>query len=286
MFQSMTGFVSYLFVIDNINFNIVIKTTNHKFFEAKIKIPLFLNNEEHKIKDILKNKIKRGYIDFSIKETNTLKSISNKINEPVLENYIRIINKIKKNHTNLSYPSITDLISLPDVYENNYKVTNLSSFYKHLNTLVNKLILMQSKEGSFLKIEINKYLNEINKNIKLIKEKNKNILKDNIKKYKNILKELLDSNKIDENRILIEAGIISTKLDIAEELCRLNSHIKQFKEFIKKEEIIKGRTLDFIIQEMHREINTIGSKTYTCTKEIVVLKTLLEKIKEQVQNVK
>ncbi|MFV0519872.1 MAG: YicC/YloC family endoribonuclease [Lachnospirales bacterium] len=294
MMKSMTGFGSHEMFIDNRRFSVEIKSVNHKYCEITIKLPRFLNEFEHKFRQILKDNISRGKVDVYINfETFSENDYKITFNEQLGDIYYKQLTAIKDRYSLQKEISIDDILKLPDILKSEKSLDDESllnvlyeNFEKTLNLALDNFISMRSNEGKKLENDIIEKLG----GFKEILEKIEDIYPSIINEYKeNITKkveELLNSTDIDETRILTEVMLYSDKACIDEEITRLYSHLSQFSDIIIDNAAI-GRKLDFLIQEINREINTIASKSndITITKYVVELKTLLEKIREQVQNI-
>nr|WP_276938930.1 YicC/YloC family endoribonuclease [Helcococcus sueciensis] len=294
MIKSMTGYGKSSYMDDKLNIEVEIKSVNSRFLDINTRMPYQLNFMEDKINKLIRKYIKRGRIDLFIKSKTKSLGITNiTIDEVQAGKMYEALNSLK-NTFNLEGEyrdiRISDILRNEDVLR--FEAEELDDEYLSLvilNTIEEvlvQLVNMRIAEGLNLK-------NDLSNNIDILKENRENIcnqvknLKEEIrnKLFANI-QEILDQNIINEDRLANEIVFYADRQDINEELSRLNSHFIQFEESLETNEAI-GKKLDFISQEMLREVNTIGSKTsnINVTNHVIEMKTTIEKIKEQVQNI-
>lgn len=292
MLVSMTGYASSDFIIQNYKIILEIKSTNNRFFDLRVKIPSFFNSYEAQIRETIKNKLIRGSVDFNLKVSEEVASLPYKVNEHVLNKYLEIINVLVNKNPHLRESNIVDLLKLPEVIQKEeLKVCdnfNIDELISYIDRACDHILKMQNYEGKAMEDVILKLLDDLSKTIAAIEVLSASNFANAFEKYKNKLESFFkDTITIDENRIIIEAGLLSDKIDIREEIDRVKTHINHFLENLKGSSNC-GRILDFILQELNREFNTIGSKSIL--KEInahsIEAKSIIEKIKEQIQNVK
>lgn len=296
MLESMTAYGSAEVDINNTRITIEIKSVNHRFFEARIKMPYSMAKIDPAIRKILKEKLIRGSIDCYIKSAKICQDDLNipdsiTVDTELLSQYIKALEEIKTKFNITDTIKISDVLKIPNLFLNEEKVFSNDELEKKLLRTVEKcavhVLEMQKKEGVELKTVIEKNLDNIDIYVSKIKKGSVDLLNKSFIKIKDRITKLLANSEISEDRIITEAGIIAEHLDVTEEIDRLHSHIKQFRHELNNNNDV-GRKLDFIIQEINREINTIASKSeekdivYYC----VETKSIIEKIREQVQNVK
>jgi uncharacterized protein (TIGR00255 family) len=289
MVKSMTGFGRSQRESNDLFLTVEIKTVNHRFCEYHIRMPRQLLKIEEKIKKQL-NAIHRGRVEVFV----TLGgngAVHRKVNIDwlLLEEYYQYILKIKEKYMLQSDVSIHDLLQREEWLQVEEVDLGNEELEKLVNITVeeaaNQLMAMRIAEGKELEADIRKQLLLLEDSINEVKQYAPLV----VMQYKERLaKRLTDflSGALDEQRFITEVAIFADKADINEELTRLHSHIRQFEETLTESEPI-GRKLDFLLQEMNREVNTIGSKANDSkiAKEVVEMKSLLEKVKEQVQNI-
>ncbi len=288
--KSMTGFGRGKAEIEGRTYIVEIRSVNHKYSDIAVKLPRSLSFLEDKIKKRISSCISRGKIDIFItffNESNKGRNI--KINKELAKIYLDEIKSLA-NETELdSNINIMELTRLPDVLtvENDEDEELLWKELSYaLEEAINNFINMRSEEGNTISQDIENRVELINEKIEKISEKSSGLVEEYITKLEERIKELLKTDVVDQNRLAQEVVIYSDRCSVQEELTRLRSHTKQFLETIKKDEPI-GKNLDFLVQEMNRETNTIGSKANNLeiTKLVIEIKTMIEDIREQIQNI-
>ncbi len=292
MIRSMTGFGRGHYANSEREYTVEIKSVNHKYTDVNIRIPYILSFLEEKIKKKVLEKIERGKIDIVITFVNNSdlgKKIT--INQSLAKMYIEELRKLKEYNNIMDDISIMKIARLPDVL-NISQDDNSDIFWNELNIALEEALLnlLESKEleGRKLSEDMLNRLDVIHNNILNISNYSTGLIEQYVVKLKDRIKEMLQTDIVDEARISQEVVLYADKTSIEEEITRLNSHILQFKELLQSESIKKvGKKLDFIIQEMNREVNTIGSKSncLEITNLVIELKTELEDVREQVQNI-
>jgi len=290
MINSMTGFGKGSVATSKISIEVEVKSVNSRYLEVFIKLPQFLSHKEYELRELIKDKIKRGKINVSIqvKKDTTLNG-SSAFDEDKLKSYLKILKQIKK-AANLSEDiKLEHLLNNKEfLVSSDYDLseTEFNKLKRTVNTALNNLQIMKKNEGQELAKDLTKRIRFIESNINEIGKESKNSINDYYSKLKERIVELLADSKISEERLNIELAIIADKADITEESVRLKSHLKFFTECIKKE-AEPGRKLNFLCQEMNREANTISSKSISTsiTHKVVLIKEEIEKIREQIQNI-
>lgn len=286
MINSMTGYSFTSKVINGVTIEIEIKSLNSKFFDYNIKIPKLYLRYENKIRIALKEKLIRGKIDMDILIKNKSQS-NNHINKNLFKNYFNELKNLSKNISEIKndiiFNNTLQLYNLfPYKEEKKIKFNLLSPL---INKAINECINSRKIEGKSILIDIKLQIKNLEKNLKsIIKiDKKRNKIK---KEY--LLKEIskIKDVKIDNNRLEQELFYYLDKIDINEEIVRLREHFNLFKQTTKNSNS-HGKKLNFISQEIGREINTIGSKcnNFNIQKNIISMKDSLEKIKEQLFNI-
>ncbi|MGL5634876.1 MAG: YicC/YloC family endoribonuclease [Sarcina sp.] len=274
------------------SFSIEIKSVNHRYLDINIRMPKSMFSLEDKIRRCIKETLNRGKVDLFINYKNYAKTDSlAKVNLDFAKTYVSALENLKE-----AFPEIKNDISLsliskhPDVIITEEKEENLDDIWSEIEPLlkksINGLVEMRRFEGGKLKDDIINKTFEIESLVNSIAKK-ADVLVSNYKaKLEERLKEILKTVDIDENRIAMELAIFADKVAVDEEITRLNSHIIHLRETLSLSEPV-GRKLDFIMQEMNREANTIASKStdLNITNKVIDIKNILEKIREQVQNI-
>jgi len=287
----MTGFGRAKLEKNNRIYEIEIKSVNHKYSDISVKLPRSISYLEDNIKkEILKN-ISRGKVDIFINYENYSEEGKQVIiNHELVKKYITEFSKFAlENNLSMNIP-VTEITKLPDVLtlktvQDNEDIIQ-AEILETLNMAISNFIEMRVQEGKKIKEDLEKRIHDIDKKVQEISVYSTGLIEEYVVKLNERIKEILKTDSIDEQRILTEVVIYSDKCSIEEELTRLNSHITQFNQLINKQEPI-GKKLDFLIQEMNRETNTIGSKSVKLeiTNLVIDIKTCLEDIREQIQNV-
>ncbi|MCM3441156.1 YicC/YloC family endoribonuclease [Metabacillus halosaccharovorans] len=290
MLRSMTGFGRASGHIQSCLFTVEMKSVNHRFLDIQLKMPKQLMYMEDKIRKLISNSISRGRIEVYINvegEVLTTKSIQ--VDWDLIDQYVSSLQQIKSRFSideQLSLQHILALDGAIDVQKESVSSNALENGILELvNSAVKELSLMRKVEGEHLAADLNQrltMLSQINDQL----EKFAPIVVGNYQeRISNRVAEFI-SGKLDENRILTEVALFADKADIMEEITRIHSHIQQFRDSLTISEPI-GRKLDFLVQELNREANTIGSKANDSeiAKNVVELKSIIEKLKEQVQNI-
>ena len=288
--KSMTGFGRASLESNGKNYIIEIKTVNNKYSDITVKSPKRLSFMEDKIRKQIANRITRGkvevsvsFFDFSNKSKNVV------LNKEIAKEYIKQLREIADENNLSENISVVEIAKLPDILnsidsDNDEEIA--SEALQCLNMALDSLIEMRKTEGENIKQDLLVRIERVQNLVDKIAENSKGIVEEYVSKLEKRVKEILKTEVVDENRIAQEAVIYADKTSIEEELTRLNSHIVQFKELVNSDGPV-GKKLDFMIQEMNRETNTIGSKAGSgeITKAVIDLKVELEDIREQIQNI-
>ena len=286
--KSMTGFGSSSLELEDCSIDIEIKSVNNRYLDFNFSMPSYLNFMLEDMKSLIKNKLKRGRVDVYIKiKKYQLAVDSVDINYELAQKIKEKLDSLNENLDMKSDINVRDLVKYDDVMSFTYK--DLDNEFLHdnilkvLNEAVNKIYSMRSTEGDNLREDLSTNLSKIEEEISKISSLTENSVKEYRENLFNKISELLDEEKIDKDRMYLEVALMADKVDINEELKRFDSHIVQFKSAMDMKDCI-GRKLDFIIQEMNREINTISSKSNDENISVCVIevKSLIEKLREQV----
>ena len=284
MLHSMTGYGSTTLEINKFKFDIELKTLNSRYLDNNISLPNFLSSIEIEVGNILKKRLLRGKIELRVKSSSS-DGNSVKFNQDVIKKYIKDLKNISEFDESNLLKSVINLPNSIDKSEIIITKSNLNNFYKAIDTVINNVISFRLKEGlnteKDIKISIKEISNMSDKIIGLSSD-HKKFLKDQLEK-----KSQEYNISIDKSRYEQEVFYYLEKIDINEELVRLDSHLKYFNDILKDKQIEKGKKLGFICQEIGREINTIGSKANNSKIQsfVVEMKSSLEKLKEQSLNI-
>tara|TARA_B100001029_G_scaffold97622_2_gene80230 strand:- start:4195 stop:5049 length:855 start_codon:yes stop_codon:yes gene_type:complete len=283
MIISMTGFNYSSCIIDGIEYTSQIKTLNSKTFDFSVKSPN--DNLDSKIRLLAKKILKRGKVEFSFRTNFTKKFNQDLLDLEKIELYITQLKKISPDSSRKDLLQL--VISMPGLHnKSSYKLTkkNEKQLMRFFENSMIGVMNYRIKEGQKLEKELKKYLKNITNQIKKIKTNEKRRIQPKRDKIEKKLKTF--NLKIDKSRMEQEMIFYLEKIDITEELVRLDHHCSYFLELMQTEDQ-SGRKLNFLCQEILREVNTIGSKSadFKLQKSVILIKEELEKIKEQVQNV-
>jgi len=293
MIKSMTGFGRGEFNDGKRNITVEIKSVNHRYSDITVKMPRRYSFVEDKVKNTIKENIKRGKIDVSIMVENITESDVNiSLNKMVAQQYITNLTELQKEFGVRGEISLGLLAGMPEVMKQVPDVDDEEEMTKCILAPVRdaakKLEEMRAVEGEKLSKDLLMRADLIKDLVAQIEEKAEDVPKEYAQKLKDRIKDLLDGSvEIPEDRIMVEAAIFADKCNITEELTRLKSHMDQMKEIIGSSTGADGKKLDFLVQEMNREANTIGSKAndIEITNLMLQIKAEVEKIREQVQNI-
>jgi uncharacterized protein (TIGR00255 family) len=290
--KSMTGFGRKDYRDEEVDCSIEIKTINHRFRDFFVKIPKTLNPIEEKIRNTVSQSIARGRIEIFIKYSELgTKNRHIVFNRDLAKNYISVLNEIRRLDSMIGDDLSLSLISkFPDVIMIEEDIDDYESIWLKIQPVLVKTLeevdASREREGSALKNDVVNRCRTVRDLVKKIKEKSPDMLE----RYRDELREKIssyvESVEIDEKRLLTEVALMTDKLNIDEELTRLQSHLDRLEGMVAETEPV-GRKLDFLIQEVNREINTIGSKAsdLAIANIVVDVKSEIEKIREQIQNI-
>ena len=290
MVKSMTGYGKSSLSINSREYQVEIKTVNHKYIDTNIKMPRIISYLEEDIRKMITSKLKRGKIDVSITFDNYSKDGNDiKINTEIAKLYIQNLRQLAEEEDISANIEVTEITRLPDVLtiksnldENQIKVELLQT----VETAINNLINMRQAEGARISKDILAKIAEIEGKKQEIFELSTGLIDEYVVKLETRIKELLKTEELDKSRLMQEVVIYADKCSVEEEITRLTSHIEQLRSLINSDDA-SGKKMDFIIQEMNRETNTIGSKANNLeiTNRVVDIKTILEDVREQIQNI-
>ena len=290
MVKSMTGYGKSSLSINSREYQVEIKTVNHKYVDISIKMPRVISYLEEDIRKLVASKIKRGKVDIFISFDNYSKDGNDiRINTELAKIYIDNLKKLAEEENISANIEVTEITRFPDVLtiksnldEDQIKVELLQTAEDAINQLIN----MRQAEGTRISKDILAKITEIEGKKQQIFELSTGLIEEYVVKLEARIKELLKTEELDKSRLMQEVVIYADKCSVEEEITRLTSHIEQLRNLISTDEP-SGKKMDFIIQEMNRETNTIGSKANNLeiTNRVVDIKTILEDVREQIQNI-
>ena len=289
--RSMTGFGRAKLEKNNRIYSIEIKSVNHKYSDISIKLPRSLNYLEDSIKKQISLKVARGKIDVFV----TFENYSEQgkevvINEELVKEYMEKIKLLaEKNNLSMNIP-VTEITKLPDVLTlketEEEEDTIQNELLECLEQAINNFVEMRTIEGNKIKEDLKARIDKVECDVQKISEYSTRLVQEYVVKLEERIKEILKTDVVDQSRLAMEVVLFADKCSVEEELTRLKSHIEQFRTLINSEGTI-GKKIDFLLQEMNRETNTMGSKSGSLdiTNLVVNIKTELEDIREQIQNI-
>lgn len=297
MLRSMTGYGRAQKIINGRDILVEIRSVNHRYYEYSSRVPRAYSYIDEKLKALLKSAISRGKAEVSV----TINNIEGRdtviaVNKDVAEGYVNALRTLNEELGNDGSTWLEDdiklskLIKLPDIFNIQKAPDNEEEVWADVaevaSEAISRFVEMRTKEGEKLYADVNSKAELVLEMVGKVEELSPLTVENYRSRLYKKLSEVLESKDIDDQRILTEAAIFSEKIAVDEETVRLRSHISQLREMLVKEEAI-GRKLDFIVQEMNREVNTIGSKAQdlNITKIVVDMKAEIEKIREQIQNI-
>ena len=290
MIKSMTGYGKSTYSSNSREYQMEIKSVNHRYLDINVKLPRAISYLEDDIKKQISIMVKRGKIDVFITfDNNSDEGKDIKINTDVAKLYIKELRKLAEKENLLSNIEVTDISKFPDV---------LTIKNEQDDEIIKKEVIALSQEATLnlvkmREVEGEKISKDLLDRIKIVEDTTLEIAKlstglidEYVVKLEARIKELLKTEDIDKQRLAQEVVLYADKCSVEEEITRLKSHTAQFRTLIESEEAV-GKRLDFLIQEMNRETNTIGSKANNLeiTNKVIDLKTELENIREQIQNI-
>lgn len=291
MIKSMTGFGRSEVSDENRKIIIEMKSVNHRYFDVNIRMPKKLNFFDSAIRNVLKKYVKRGKLDLFVTYEDTTDNKSCiKYNDELAKEYVYYYKKVEEEYNIENDLKASILLRSPEVLTMEEQHIPEEELWKIIEKAVNdaseKLVESRIKEGNTLRDDMLKRLDTMLEYVGYIELRSPDIILEYRKKIEDKVRELIDNIQVDESRLLTEVVLFADKICVDEEIVRLKSHVENMREvLINGGEI--GRKLDFIAQEMNREANTILSKTndLDIAGKGIELKTDIEKVREQIQNI-
>ena len=291
MIRSMTGYGRAQATVDNMNITVELKSVNHRFFEFFARVPRSFNFLEEKLKNFARTKIVRGKVEMYVTVEMVDTSLTEiEINREYTNAYVAALKTLASEYGLVDDVSVSTVSRNSDVFKISSveidEETVSNAVLAVADQAISAFIKMRETEGERLKADIEDRTNFILSKVEFVEKTSPETVKNYRERLEQKVKELLETANIDEQRIITETAIFADKVAVDEETVRLRSHIKQLRELLNKGGDI-GKKLDFIVQEMNRETNTIGSKSQNIdiAQCVVDIKSEIEKIREQVQNI-
>lgn len=293
MIKSMTGYGRALSILSNKTIVVEIKSVNHRNIEIFLRIPNILSSLEPEIKKKIGEQLSRGRIEVSLRaESDVSRGIVEKleINLPLLRSYYSLLNQIREEFSFKDEINFEMLTGFRDAFFYPEQEIDLEETWRQLQATLAEslagLIEMREKEGLALYGDFKGRLLVVSTYMEKLKTRAPKVVDEYHERLSKRVRELTNDLEIDESRLIQEVALMAEKSDITEEIVRLESHLGQFAEMLESNEPV-GRKMDFLLQEMHREINTIGSKSsdVDISRNVIEIKSELAKLREQAQNV-
>lgn len=291
MIKSMTGFGRCEIAENNRKFTVEMKSVNHRYLDVSIKMPKKLNFFESAIRSELKNYISRGKVDvFITYEDFSENTTSVRYNREVAEEYLKYLRQMAEDFDLDDDVRVSTLSKFPEVFTMEEQDVDEEELWKELQKAIQgaaeMFVQTRITEGEHLRDDLFEKLDGMLEQVDFIRERSPQVVAEYRQKLEDKVKELLDDNTVDESRLLTEVTIFADKVCVDEELVRLHSHIETTRKTLLEGGSI-GRKLDFIAQEMNREANTTLSKSndLEISNYAIELKTVIEKLREQIQNI-
>ena len=291
MIKSMTGYGRAEKTFENYKLTIEIKSVNNRYLDYNVKLYRQYSFLEETVRECVSKVISRGKVDIFI-QFDTIESDDTVItlNEDVARGYLNAMCEmsdklgINNDATTTSLSRFSDVFTVEKKEQDKEQIT--LDVKEVLNDALSDLSQNRLREGERLKMFFDECILGIKDIISVIKERSPETVKEYRERMKERITEILEGVEVDETRLLTEVGIFADKVNISEEIIRFESHLKEYAHLLSSD-VPVGRKLDFVIQELNREANTMGSKCndYTISKAVVDLKSEIEKLREQVQNI-
>ncbi len=291
MIRSMTGYGSAEEILGGRNIRVEIKSVNHRYFEYTARVPRSCGFLEDRLKRLLSGAISRGKVEVGV-TIQTVEGVDEaiSINRDVVKNYVEALRSVKNEFDLTDDLSLSSIAKLPDVFTVVKAETDEESLWSDIESVAKKALAAfvegREAEGERLKADVLQKIAFIEEKVSFIEERSPETVKEYRARLYDKMREVLENNQIDEGRILQEAAVYADKVAVDEETVRLRSHMQELRKTLDKSEPI-GKSLDFRIQEVNRETNTIGSKCSDAAiaDTVIEMKNTIEKIREQIQNI-
>ncbi len=291
MVRSMTGYGRSQEIIDGLSVVVELKSVNHRYFEYSSRLPRGYGFLDDKIKTLLQQRISRGKVDVFV-QIHTLETAGSEVvvDHGLAESYLQALRELSDRYELRDDVSAAALSRYPEVLTVRQAEVDEDAVWAAVQTVtesaVARFVAMREVEGARMREDVLSRADTIRKAVSVVEEKSPDTVRVHMEKVEARIRELLDGVPVDEARLLNEAAVFADKVAVAEETVRLNSHLDQLEQLLNSDEAV-GRKLDFLVQEINRETNTIGSKCsdLNLTRIVVDIKAEIEKIREQIQNI-
>ncbi|MBR2410657.1 MAG: YicC family protein [Clostridia bacterium] len=291
MVKSMTGYGRAVETIGSMTITVEIKSVNHRYFEFNSKVYRQYSFIEDKLKALVNSVVSRGKVDCFVQiENEESEECVVQVNHSLVSGYLNAFKEISEKHGLEPDDTFELLLSKSDIFTIHKAPADEDAIWEAVSQVtksaLDAFVSMRTVEGEKLMNDVLSRADVILENVAFIEERSPETVKERNEKLKKRISELLNDANVDEQRLLTEAAIFADKVAVAEETVRLRSHVDQLRSFFKSEKPI-GKEMDFLIQEFNREANTIGSKAsdIEISRKVIAIKSEIEKIREQIQNI-
>lgn len=291
MIRSMTGYGRAVRTVNGREITVELRAVNNRFLDCTVRMPRLFSYAEDAVRQAVKDKVSRGKVDvFVTVNVPADGDVKISLNRPVLEGYLGALRTMTEEYHVHDDISAYLLSRFPDVFvierKEEDEAQNTADIAAVAAEAVEAFQAMRCREGAALEADLRAHAQIILRHVKNVEERSPATLREYRERLEAKMREVLDKTNIDESRILTEAAIFADKIAVDEETVRLRSHFEQFDALLTAGGPV-GRKLDFLLQEMNREANTIGSKANDLeqARSVVEIKAELEKIREQIQNI-
>lgn len=291
MIKSMTGFGKGEYEKDGIYASVELKSVNHRYFEFNCRAPRAYQFLEEKLKSFVFGKVSRGKIDaFVTLRLGDAEKVEISVNHSYAEPYFKALRDLKNTYSLDGEITVDSVVSNPEIFTVTNEQADETLVWEYVKnaaeSALEMFVDMRKKEGQKLASDVRTKIDNILGSVEFIENESPNTVKAYRERIELKMRELLQDKQIDEQRLLTETAVFADKTAVDEETVRLRSHMSQVLEMLESAEPV-GRKLDFIVQEMNREANTIGSKSQNLqiARAVVDIKSEIEKIREQIQNI-
>ncbi len=291
MLKSMTGYGRHEMIKDGKKILFEIKSVNHRFSDYNIKVPRYMNFLEDKVRKLASEYITRGKVDIYVSvESYESADTDIRLNKELAKNYIDVLHELCETFNLKDDISVSSVARYGDIFKTERRDEDEDAVWRLVEEAAQKAISdfvsMRTREGERIEADLRERIDYMKSLAQQVDERSPKTVEEYKEKLYTKIKELVDDRNIDENRVLTEVAIFADKVAVNEETVRLSSHFDEFYQILDMGEPA-GRKLDFLIQEINREVNTIGSKAQDVeiAKIVVTLKGEIEKLREQIQNI-
>lgn len=291
MIHSMTGFGRFEGQINGRSITLEIKSVNHRYFEFSCRLTRGYSFLEEKLKSYISSKVSRGKVDMFVSITEPEDTPAEvQINHNLASGYINALKELGDTYNILNTVTTVDVARYPDVLTVNKASEDEDVVWNDVKEAVDSaledFLAMRKSEGERLKADVLSRAETIMDIVSKIEKRSPETVKEYQSRLKDKIEEILQNKDYDEQRVITEVAIYADKVAVDEETVRLRSHFEQLNTYLNEDKPV-GRSIDFLIQEMNREANTIGSKVKDAelAQQVVKIKNEIEKIREQIQNI-